>query len=546
MEIYGFDFVAPGSPINSDFTKAKRSYIGGSFAFTTQLRQHELKFGASYERWTARNFDVAERAMLVGIQANPDVYAGALAGDPEDLALLRVLASFPMQQTYGYDVFGNENDVEGQDGPRHPKYFSAYVQDKFELSDLVINAGVRVDVIDNDDFTFPDPTNPPWDQALHGLDLSQLQEKEADVEFSPRLGFAFPVTDRTVFHMQYGRFVQAPRLTDVYNGSTWYDAIFTAGTSFQTNVVGIGLKPEVTTQYEVGFSQQFTDNAAFDVTAFYKNTRDQIQISRVITDPTSPARPYNVMVNGDFATTSGVELSLTLRRTARAAAQLNYTFSRSLGTGSIPNSAIAGVEVGREVPTVISPLDFNRPHRGSLNFDYRFGRGDGGPILQNLGANLLLTFSSGHPFTRSQGTFGQQDESFGGVITDPRFRFPEENINNSLTPWNWQINLRLDKTINFGRFSTNFYVYILNLTNRRNAINVYGRTGNAFDDGFFVIGEAPSIIAAHGGEPYLALYNAINLNGNGLNYNRGEGNEFVGFQLFGDPRQIRVGARLEL
>jgi hypothetical protein len=378
------------------------------------------------------------------------------------------------------------------------------------------------------------------------LDVSQLQEKDADVEFSPRLGFAFPVTDRTVFHTQYGRFVQAPRLTDVYNGNRWYDAIFTGGTSFQTNVVGIGLKPEITTQYEVGFSQQFTDNAAFDVTAFYKNIRGQIQISRVITDPTSPAGPYNVLVNGDFATTSGVELSLTLRRTARVAAQLNYTFSRSLGTGSIPNSAVANVELGQDLPTVISPLDYHQPHRGSFNFDYRFGRGDGGPILQNLGANLLLTFSSGHPYTRASGSFGQQDESFGGVITDPRSRFPQESINNSLTPWNWQVNLRVDKTINFGRFSTNFYVYILNLTNRRNVINVYNRTGNAFDDGFFVIPEAPSIIAAHGGDPYIALYNAINLNGNGLNYNRGEGNEFIGFQLFGDPRQIRVGARLEL
>ncbi len=546
MEIYGFDFEAPGSPINSDFTKARRSYIGGSFAFTTQTRQHELKLGVSYERWTARNYDVSERAMLVGIQANPDLEARARAGDPEALGQLRVLAGAPMRLTYGYDVFGNEIDGPKPDGPRHPKYFSAYVQDKFELSDLVINAGVRIDVIDNDDITFPDPTNPPWDQSIFGLDASQLQEKDADVEISPRLGFAFPVTDRTVFHLQYGRFVQAPRLTDLYNGNAWYDAIFTGGTSFQTNVVGIGLKPEVTTQYEVGFSQQFTDNAAFDVTAFYKNIRDQIQVSRVITQPTSAARPYNVLVNGDFATTSGVELSLTLRRTARTAAQINYTFSRSLGTGSIPNSAIANIELSQNTPTVISPLDFHRPHRGSFNIDYRFGRGDGGPILENLGANLLLTFSSGHPYTRASGSFGQQDESFGGVITDPRSRFPQENINASLTPWNWQINLRVDKTINFGRFNTNFYIYIQNLTNRRNVINVYNRTGNAYDDGFFVIDEAPSIIAAHGGDPFVALYRAINLNGNGLNFNRGEGNEFVGFQLFGDPRQIRVGARVEL
>ncbi|MFQ5864272.1 MAG: TonB-dependent receptor domain-containing protein [bacterium] len=545
MDIYGFDFWTPGSPIASDYVKSKRSYIGGNFAFTTQMRQHEIKFGASYERWTARFFTMSERSQLVRARANPDQYRAALAGDAQALGQFRAGVGHSMRFTYGYDPFGNEIDEDGPNGPRHPKYLSFYVQDKFEASDLVINAGLRLDVIDNDDIEFEDMENPPWDRTNQGLDLTKVKDKDASVELSPRIGLAFPVTDRTVFHLQYGRFVQAPRLTDLYNGAAWYDAIFTGGTSFQTGVVGVGLDPEKTTQYEIGFSQQFTDNAAFDVTAFYKNIRDQIQITRVVTDPASPAQVYNVMVNGDFSTTSGVELSLTLRRTARVAAQLNYTFSRSLGTGSLPNDAIAGVELGRETPTVISPLDFHRPHRGSINFDYRFGRGDGGPILENLGLNLLLTFSSGHPYTLSEGDFGQQDESFTGQITDPRSRRPLENINGSLTPWNWEVNLRLDKTIDFGKFDTNFYIYVQNLTNRRNVVNVFRRTGNPWDDGFLAYDGSASIIAAHGGDPFLALYNAINLSGNGINYSRDDGAGRGGFDLFGTPRQIRVGARIE-
>ncbi|MFQ6007854.1 MAG: carboxypeptidase-like regulatory domain-containing protein [bacterium] len=544
MEIYGFDFIPPGSPAASDYIKSKRSYIGASFAFTTQLEQHEVKFGGRYERWTARFFNVQERTQLIGARNNPDLYRRALAGDPVAVAEFRVLAGHAMRMTYGYDPFGNEIDVEGPNGPRHPKYFSFYAQDKFEASDLVINAGLRVDVFDNDDIEF-NLENPPWDRDLRGLDLDVVKKHKADVEVSPRIGLAFPVTDRTVFHLQYGRFVQAPRLTDLYNGQSWYDAIFIGGTSFQGGNVGAGLEPEKTTQYEIGFSQQFTDNAAFDVTAFYKNIRDQLQLLRVVVDPASPATDYNMLTNGDFSTTSGVELSMTLRRTARVAAQLNYTFSRSLGTGSIPADAISGIELGRETPTVISPLDFHRPHIGSINFDYRFGRGDGGPILQQLGLNLLLTFSSGHPYTLTEGDFGQQDESFGGQITDPRSRRPLENVNGSLTPWNWTINLRLDKTIDFGRFDANFYIYVQNLTNRRNVVNVYRRTGNPWDDGFMGIPEAPSIIAAHGGDPYLALYQAINLSGNGINFRRDDGVERTGLELFGEPRQIRVGARFE-
>ena len=563
MDIYGFDFDAPGSPIQSDYVKSKRNYFGGSLAFTTQTKRHEIKVGANYERWTARFFTMSERAQLVGARNNPDLYRNALNGvaspnlgfsASETQGAWRVTAGNGQRLTYGYDTFGNEIDIDGPDGSRHPKYFSAYIQDKFEAEDLVINIGIRIDVIDNDDFTFVDNSNPPWDRDNRGLFLDQIKKKDADVELSPRIGLAFPVTDRTVFHMQYGRFVQAPRLTDIYNGSAWYNAIFIGGTSFQTQNIGLGLDPEITTQYEAGFSQQFTDNAAFDATVFYKNIRNQVQINKVTANPSSQAGDYNVLTNGDFATTSGIEVSLKLRRTNRIAAQVNYTFSRSLGTGSVPASAISGIELGSETPTLISPLDFHRPQVGSFNIDYRFARGDGGPILEQLGLNLLLTFRSGHPFTFSEGDLGQQDDSFGGQITDPRSRRPLEDINASLTPWNFELNFRLDKTVNFGRFNTNFYVYVQNLLDRKNVVNVFRRTGNAFNDGFLdnsalsqpvlatrdsngaLNGLAPGV----GSDAYTALYNAINLSGNGFNYNRDTAQ-----LLLGSPRQVRFGARFE-
>jgi hypothetical protein len=214
--------------------------------------------------------------------------------------------------------------------------------------------------------------------------------------------------------------------------------------------------------------------------------------------------------------------------------------SRSLGTGSVPNSAIAGIELGQETPTLIAPLNFHRPHRGSINLDYRFAKGDGGPILERTGLNLLFTFSSGHPYTLAKGDFGQQDVSFAGEITDPRSREPRENINSSLTPWNTQLDLRLDRTVDLGPVEANIYFRVLNLTNTRNTINVYDRTGNAFNDGFL---DDPAlsaaIIEANGGPAYVAMHRAINLNGNGTNYSRNNGT-----LLLGQPRTFRVGARL--
>jgi hypothetical protein len=221
---------------------------------------------------------------------------------------------------------------------------------------------------------------------------------------------------------------------------------------------------------------------------------------------------------------------------------VNYSYSRSLGTGSVPNSAIAGIELGQELPTVISPLDFDRPHRGSINLDYRFGKGDGGKILQRTGLNLLFTFTSGHPFTLARGDFGQQDPSSAGEITDPRSREPLENVNASLTPWNSQLNLRLDRTIALGALETNIYFYVQNLTNRENAVNVFARTGNPYNDGFLDNAALSSaIVQANGGPAYVALHRAINLNGNGTNYSRN-----TGLQLLGQPRTFRVGMRIQL
>jgi outer membrane receptor protein involved in Fe transport len=336
--------------------------------------------------------------------------------------------------------------------------------------------------------------------------------------------------------------------------------MFTGGNSLRTLRVGTGLDPEITTQYEVGFNQQFTDNASFDVTTFYKSIKDQIQVTRITVDATSLSKSdYNILQNSDFSTTAGIEFALTLRRSERLAAQVNYTFSRALGTGSVATSSISGVEQSTQVPTTISPLDFHRSQVGSFNLDYRFGRDDGGAILEQLGANLLLTFQSGHPYTFRQGEFGQQDESFGGQITDPRSRSPLENVNASVTPWNFQVDLRLDKTFNFGQFDANLYFYVQNLTNRRNVINVYSRTGNAFDDGFLTNQElASGVLRAReekhpgwGAAAYEALYREINLGGNGINFRRDNesiasgSNAVGGGELLGIPRQFRVGARLE-
>jgi outer membrane receptor protein involved in Fe transport len=546
----GFRFTRYGA-LMGGYLKRKANYFSGQFDLTHQLTHHELKGGFSYREHRIRNYgigggdrSVTLEALYNALLAQPD--AARNGGDTRDL-LFRSNA-FP--NNYGYDVYGNEIEGTGIDGVKKPKYISAYIQDKFEFEDLVINAGLRFDSFDNDDFTFDDPKNPPYNNAAFTVSDSGTTKYPTFKAVSPRLGFSFPVTDKTVFHVQYGQFVQAPVLNDIYVSRAQM-ALFFSGRNFIANPFGAGLDPVRTTQYEIGFSQQFSDFASFDLTTFYKDIKGQIQYESVTTTSGSATASYNILRNGDYATTKGLELAVRLRRTNRVQGAINYTLSDAQGTGSSRNSTISSVQSGPERPTVISPLQFNQTHRGTVNLDYRFGKDDGGPILERLGANLLLTFNSGHAYTKAlqASTPGQRNIDEAGILADddPRSRKPDGSINASTTPWVFQIDLRLDKTVSIGGlFDMNFYMYVANLLDTKNVFNVYSRSGNAEDDGFLSNPAISGTVVAQQGPRYVELYNAIN-NGNRQHYWDNQldvNNAFGGGDIYGPPRQIRFGVNI--
>ena len=159
---------------------------------------------------------------------------------------------------YGYDVYGNPID-DGSDGPRHPMFSALYVQDKLEMSDLIINAGLRYDIIDADDVQFRDfidragtygspgthysTTNPLVNKLNGQIIPAGMEKRKAFKQLSPRLGFSFPVSDRTVFHVEYGKFLQAPQLSTLYGGRGPSSLAF-SGQYFVPQPIGYGLDPE--------------------------------------------------------------------------------------------------------------------------------------------------------------------------------------------------------------------------------------------------------------------------------------------------------------
>ncbi len=534
-DFYGFPFNRPGTLL-SGFSKDNNNYFGGSFAYTLQIKKHAIKAGGSYQRWTIRHYFVGGASTVLNtIRLNPD-----MAANKDSLSSLIGSTLYSSFSNYGYDVFGNTID-SGPFAPKHPVFASGYIQDRFEINNLIINAGLRYDYINMDSWSWSNPKMPTVNLSTHLIPSSALKKGSTFSYVSPRLGFSFPVTDKTVFHVQYGKFVQSPSLDIAYRGIYQAAYILTGG-HLWTNPIAYNPKPIRTTQYEIGFSQQFTDFAAVDITAFYKDIKGQMQYAEVRTAPGVRISRYEAFINQDFATTTGFELSLRIRRIKRIRAQVNYTFSNAKGTNSFSASGLGSLETNSEVPTVLMPLAYNFTHSGSIMLDYRFGKNDGGPILQQLGVNLLFTFNSGHPYTFAQNLgLGQSSAWTGGLIPrlDTRGRRPIGPVNSSTTPWQYNLDLRIDKTVNIFNFDVQFYVYVQNLLNTKNVTNVYQKTGNAYNDGFLQSASGQKIISgSRYTERFADLYRALNYT------NREAAFSVYGYDLFSAPRTLRVGVRI--
>ena len=188
-------------------------------------------------------------------------------------------------------------------------------------------------------------------------------------------------------------------------------------------------------------------------------------------------------------------------------------------------------------------LNFNQQHRGTILLDYRWGQNDGGPILSRLGANVIFSFNSGHPYTFVDFAPGGQINAYdAGVdyMLDTRTREALEPVGSSTTPWNFLTDLRLDKTMSVvSGLDLTLYARVTNLFDTKNTINVYQGSGNPNDDNYLSRPEySQSLIDANGGEEYVELFRQVNLVNGGAYYSQ------LNLELFGNPRQIFFGIKL--
>ncbi len=455
----------------------KSGYVGLAADATHRWSDHNTaKFGMDFQRHTLRYY-----LHLVPSQA---VY-GLDGGGYDDVI------------NYGFDRTGQSelNGREGryEDGAKHPISASAYLQNRYEYSDFVVNSGLRFDHLASKTDALANPDMPFGRAGDITLDDEDLVPSRSHNRISPRLGIGFPVTEATLFHANYGRFYQQPNLEDLYTSYRYLEYKVASGGYFFP-FGNPNLLPETTTAYEVGLAHALARNVRLDVTVYYKDVRDLVEVQNI------PSRPRNFASyrNADYGTIKGIDLNLMMLEAGGLSGSLMYSLSYARGTGSMSDTHrdiawATDEEAGP--PKQTAPLAFDQRHKIVLNADIR-GEREAGPRvfgffpLENTSLNLLLNLASGFPYTP---VMPMNEVSLAAVSSTPT-----GPVNSRYGPWNYQLDGKLSRGFRVGDIMVEGYVWVLNLFDRKNEVHVYQSTGSAATSGWLSTQEGRAWVREHG------------------------------------------------
>ena len=332
-----------------------------------------------------------------------------------------------------------------------PVSLAAYLQDKLEIDEIVLNAGLRFDYW-NPNADVPadlEATTDPDD----GIRLdTEGTPAETSFQFSPRLGLAFPISSSGVLHVSYGHFFQVPRFSYIFDNSEFEVELG----DLETIMGNANLKPERTVAYEIGLQQGVTADWKVEMTIYYKDIRDLLG-QEIIT--TRDKKVYARYVNRDYGNTKGVVLSLIRQFQNRFGFTVDYTYQVARGNASDPNAVFFNNQTQPPVEPEkqVLPLDWDQRH--SLNGTLILGD------PKDWTVSLIGRFSTGQPYTPS----------------NPGSQLTRQFQNSERRPAIANLDLNFAKRIQVGGQGVRLFVKGYNLLDRLNPRTVYSSTGTPFN-----------------------------------------------------------------
>jgi outer membrane receptor protein involved in Fe transport len=361
-----------------------------------------------------------------------------------------------------YDLFWDSKQFfnlqpYGEKYEHSPVYSMIYVQDKLELRNFIVNAGLRWDYLDSEVEYWPDVVKKSLYPRIKSKSKSQV---------SPRIGVSHPISENSVIRFNYGYFFQVPNYRYMY---TNLDGNINSGLPLVGNP---DLKAEKTIAYELGLYHMLNNDVRFDVTVYYKDIENLVSTKAIAIVGGNPVTQF---VNEDYGSVKGVDITLEKIARGNFSGALVYSYMIAKGNSS---SAFEGYYeyIANTTDTVKPikeyPLAFDQRHTATLSLDYRVHRNWKGEFLGATlpgawGINAAAHYGSGLPYTRTD-------------INGIRFG----SINEGRMPATYTVDMRFNKDMYVSaNMFFSFFVEVENLFNRMNVIGVYNNTGEPDDDG---------------------------------------------------------------
>ena len=335
-------------------------------------------------------------------------FSGDLVSQLNEYNELRLGATYEMDDvSFWYESFASGgNEYTSYFDHLKPSKFSAYAEDKIETEGMIINAGLRFDYLDPnailpENFADPltadakDPTSDLYrnPRATAADRIKNPTNANTIYRLAPRVGIAFPITERDVFHINYGHYFGFAPLGDLYQNYTWS---LLGAFKYNGNP---NLKDEKTIAYEAGVEHGFSDDIKIRLTGFYKDIADLVNFTKYVDQSTGA--PYWVRINADYASVKGFELSLETRRFYNFLTQISYTYQLARGKNSASGQAFSDNYNNRRPRTEEFYLDWDVRNTITANLDYRVPQvWMNSKWLGDWGANVIITYNDGRPYTK--------------------------------------------------------------------------------------------------------------------------------------------------
>jgi len=356
--------------------------------------------------------------------------------------------------TLGYPRLGA---IGNQGYLKQPMQLAVYVQDKIEYDIMIINAGLRFDLFSPASAYPADLKNPTGNTLFAGAGVYRNATKK--YQFSPRLGVSFPITDQGIIHFSYGHFFQIPGYDNLYTNS---DYLVSSAGSLNTITGNPDLDAQRTVSYEIGLQQVLFEIFSLDLTAYYRDIRNYLGMEII---ETYDGRSYARYINRDYANVRGFVLSVDKRFANSFGLRADYTFQIAEGNSSDPRTVYYNNQSDPpvETPKSVVPLSWDQRH--TLNLTMMVGNpGD-------WMTSVIFRYGSGQPYTED-------------VRTSQGIRFE----NGGIKPSFFDVDLRVDKTIPLFGVNLNAFLWVYNLLDIKNEVNVNAGTGRANLDIFTSLG----------------------------------------------------------